>query len=644
MPTPTTPQRERQRQQRQSPRTSRPRGSRRSTTAGAGRPQRHGAPGSRGTRTRRSTRPATSRAARARRPPPPRPARATRRRRRRASSGPAPRRRPAAAARLRSALARSPPARLAFDLPGQSGSLCARRRPRSLALRHPAPRAPQVGAVSGREGYPPTSGPAARARYPRAPWRTSGFRRASTGARPPPPTRSRARGSEDGKGESIWDRFSHTPGRVKDGDTGDVACDSYHRFDEDVALLREMNLTSYRFSIAWPRIQPDGTRRGEPEGPRLLPAPGGRPAGRRASDRFPTLYHWDLPQALEDAGGWTARDTAGRFADYAEIVVRALGDRVSDWMILNEPSVFLAMGYLAGRPRARAGAGLDTWLPASHVVNLAQARAFQAMRAAAGGARIGSAFAFSPCVPMRRHGGGSRPPPSAGTASRTPGSSIRPSAGGYPAVHADGLPARAMGIRDGRRRAPARAPRLHRHQPLHAGRRPGPRGRSLRVGALPVRPMGLDQGPQTDAGWEVWPDALYDMLMRLTRDYDRPVLEITENGCSYADGPDERRRDRRRPAGRLSARATWRPRPGRSATVPTCAATTPGACSTTSSGTQGYARALRPVLGRLRHRRAHPEATPRASTPASPTATASSPEPRAPRSEGEIRCRTSCSS
>ena len=122
---------------------------------------------------------------------------------------------------------------------------------------------------------------------------------------------------EDGKGESIWDRFTHTPGKIKKGHTGDVACDSYHRYAEDIALMREMNQTSYRFSIAWPRIQPNGS--GPPNAKGLdhyrrlidaLLAAGIRP--------FPTLYHWDLPQVLEDAGGWPERSTAFHFAEYAD--------------------------------------------------------------------------------------------------------------------------------------------------------------------------------------------------------------------------------------------------------------------------------------------------------------------------------------
>jgi beta-glucosidase len=341
--------------------------------------------------------------------------------------------------------------------------------------------------------------------------------------------------NEDGKGHSIWDRFSHTPGRIRNEDTGDVACDSYHRYKEDIALLREMNLTSYRFSISWPRIQPDGRGAVNPKGldyyGRLvdgLLAEGIRP--------FPTLYHWDLPQRLEDEGGWTSRDTAGRFADYAEIATRSLGDRVSDWMIFNEPSTFLGLGYLAGI-HAPGRHGLDQWLPATHVVNLAQGQAFQAMRTNAGDARIGTAYAFSPCVPMKDTEA------DAAAAERWHGATnawfLDPALGrGYPAVHAGGLPEQAMGIRPSDATA-VLAPLdfIGVNLYLRTGIETcdgGPFG----VDAKPTAPMGLNQGPRTDCGWEVWPNALYDMLMRLTADYEEPDIEITENGCAYGDAPD----------------------------------------------------------------------------------------------------------
>ena len=195
---------------------------------------------------------------------------------------------------------------------------------------------------------------------------------------------------EDGKGESIWDRYTHEGGHVKNNDTGDRACDSYHRFDEDVKLLQQMNCTSYRFSISWPRIQPNGRGAVNAKGldyyRRLsdtLLAAGIRP--------FPTLYHWDLPQALEDAGGWPERDLAGRFADYAEIVMKGLGDLVTDWMIFNEPMIFTIMGYLVGI-HAPGRRSLDDFLRATHTVNLAQGDALRAMRACDSNARIGTAF------------------------------------------------------------------------------------------------------------------------------------------------------------------------------------------------------------------------------------------------------------
>ncbi len=350
--------------------------------------------------------------------------------------------------------------------------------------------------------------------------------------------------AEDGKGESIWDRFCHRSGRIAGGDSGDVACDSYHRFPEDVALLREMNCTSYRFSISWPRIQPTG------HGPTLA---AGLDYYRRLVDAlleagiepFPTLYHWDLPQALQDRGGWPERDTAGRFADYADVVVRALGDRVKDWILLNEPSIFTTMGYWVGI-HAPGIADPDAFLRATHVVNLAQAAGFAAVRAARSDARIGSAMAFSPCEPAGDDEA------DAAAAERfhrfTNAWYLEPALHGrYPEAFVDGVPFDRMGVRPDDLEA-LRAPfdfigvNLYmraciRHVPDDA----------LGVQARPAG-IGGSEGPRTDFGWEIWPRALSDMVLRLTRDYDRPVLEITENGCSYGDGPgtDGRIRDARR--------------------------------------------------------------------------------------------------
>ena len=152
---------------------------------------------------------------------------------------------------------------------------------------------------------------------------------------------------EDGKGESIWDRFTHTPGKVKGGTTGDVACDQYHLYAQDMALAKRLNQKSYRFSISWPRIQPSGTGAPNMKGidhysrfVDVMLENGLRP--------FCTIYHWDLPQALEDRGGWPNRDLAGYYADYAGILAKHLGDRITVWAPFNMPWSFTYMGYGVG--------------------------------------------------------------------------------------------------------------------------------------------------------------------------------------------------------------------------------------------------------------------------------------------------------
>ncbi len=342
--------------------------------------------------------------------------------------------------------------------------------------------------------------------------------------------------NEDGKGESIWDRFAHTPGRIQTGETGDVACDSYHRFEEDVALLKEMNLSSYRFSIGWPRIQPDGRGAVNSKGldyyARLVDAL--LEAGIRP---FPTLYHWDLPQTLEDAGGWPERDTAERFADYAAIVARALGDRVDGWMIFNEPSVFTTLGYVLGI-HAPGRQDLDAYLRATHVVNLAQGAAFRALRSVRADLRIGTAFNMSACEPA---GDDPADVEAAERWHRLMNVWFLETAlhGRYPDAFVDGPPLERMGVRDGDLelvKAPLDFLGINLYNRTIVKAQPEDPNRLC---AQPVGPSGGNDGPRTDFGWEVWPDALYDMIMRVTRDYDTPVIEVTENGCSYADGPGE---------------------------------------------------------------------------------------------------------
>jgi beta-glucosidase len=348
----------------------------------------------------------------------------------------------------------------------------------------------------------------------------------------------------DGRGESIWDRFAKTPGRIANGDSPEMACDSYRRFGDDLALLRQMGCTSYRFSIAWPRIQPTGRGAANARGldyyRRVVDGLLG--AGIRP---LPTLYHWDLPQALQDAGGWASRDTAGRFADYTEVVLRALADRVDTWILLNEPHIFTSLGYWLGI-HAPGIQDVDAFLRATHTANLAQGLGAAAARAVRADLRVGTAFNFSPCEPARDSAADVR---AAERFHRFQNAWFLEPAlrGRYPDAFVDGVPEARMGIQDGDE-ARVRAKldfigvnlymrtlvRHHGEDPL----------------GLQARPSGMGgrEGPRTDFGWEVWPASLYDMCMRLTKDYDRPVLEVTENGCSYGDapGPDGRVRDVRR--------------------------------------------------------------------------------------------------
>jgi beta-glucosidase len=202
--------------------------------------------------------------------------------------------------------------------------------------------------------------------------------------------------TEDGRGPSIWDTFARMPGAVFHGETADVACDHYHRLERDLDLMAQLGLKAYRFSIAWPRVQPDG-RNVNPIGldfyDRLVD-------GLLARDIAPivTLYHWDLPQALQDRGGWANRTTADRFADYATTVVRRLGDRVGRWITLNEPWVSAFVGHFEGRhaPGIRDEAAA---LVAAHHLLLAHARGMERIRAAAPRAKAGITLNLSDVVP-----------------------------------------------------------------------------------------------------------------------------------------------------------------------------------------------------------------------------------------------------
>lgn len=344
---------------------------------------------------------------------------------------------------------------------------------------------------------------------------------------------------EDGKGESIWDHFAHTPGKIKNGDTGDVACDSYHRWQEDIALMRAMNVNSYRFSLSWPRIQPGGSGPQNSKGldsySRLVDAL----LGARIRP-FVTLYHWDLPQALDEAGGWPNRDTASRFADYVELTARALGDRVSDWMLFNEPAAFTYHGYLEGI-HAPGHQSIFDFLRASHTVNLAQAAGFRALKSVRPQARVGTAFSMSACEPA------SNSEEDKLAAERAHAITnlwfLDPALNGrYPEAFAF-FPETGMGIKSGdleKMRAPLDFIGINLYyRTIASAPSTLERISHTQQWLFPVKMAGGQQGAKTDIGWEVWPQALYDVVTRITRDFNRPQIEITESGCAYNDGPDQ---------------------------------------------------------------------------------------------------------
>jgi len=337
---------------------------------------------------------------------------------------------------------------------------------------------------------------------------------------------------EDGRGESIWDRFSHTPSKVANGDTGDVACDHYHRWREDIALMGQLGLDAYRFSIAWPRVVPTGqvpvNHLGLDFYDRLVD--GLLEAGITP---WATLYHWDLPQALQDAGGWPARDTVEAFLIYADAVTRRLGDRVTNWITFNEPWVASIIGHLWG-VHAPGLTDLSAALATSHHLLLAHGLAVPLIRANSPGAQVGITLNLAPGVPDNP-----ADESSVAAARSFDGYMNRwfldPIAGrGYPedmlAIYGDAAP----DVREGDLAAIA-APTdflgVNYYFPAHVS--------AATEGLMPfTMAMGEPGGESLTAmGWTVEPDSLEDILLRLTREYDAKPIYITENGAAY-DDPD----------------------------------------------------------------------------------------------------------
>ena len=344
----------------------------------------------------------------------------------------------------------------------------------------------------------------------------------------------------DGRGPSVWDVFSHTKGRVKNGDTGDIACDHYNKFSDDIILMRELGVDSYRFSVSWPRIFPIGTedkinQSGMDFYDRLVDT-----LLENNITPFVTLNHWDIPQGLEDLGGWTNRDMVQQFVKYSHYLSRDLGDRVANWITHNEPWCISFLGYVEGRkPPGLKGAWAKSLHTAHHLL-LSHGKAVPEIKSNVRNAKVGITLNLNTAIPA--------------------------SNSEYDKKECDFYDAQFN--------------RLY-LDPLYKKKYPKLLfDRLLEKGAIKqsdlnfieegdlrtistptdflgvnyysravIRDENIDEalnekhkvtmGPKTDFGWEVYPRGIYDLLKRLQDEYSVNEIMITENGCSYGDGPNE---------------------------------------------------------------------------------------------------------
>jgi beta-glucosidase len=325
----------------------------------------------------------------------------------------------------------------------------------------------------------------------------------------------------DGRGESIWDRFSHTPGKVTNGDTGDVACDHYHRFSEDIKLMKDLGIQGYRFSVAWPRILPTGKNQinwlGLDFYDRLVDM-----LLMNNIQPYLTLYHWDLPQALQDNGGWANRDTCGYFADYAAIMARRLGDRVKNWYTINEPWVVAFLGNKTGE-MAPGFTDEKLALQISHNLMVAHGKAMQAIRADRPDVKAGIVLSLSSYEPLTdteqdKH--------LADYAWRTDGSIF--------------LDALFRGYYDPKlfERYGDKAPQIAPGDMALISQRMDTLGVNHYFRIVLHKDDWVPHVPgakETDMGWEINGDAFYRLLTKIHKDYDLPPIYITENGAAFKD-------------------------------------------------------------------------------------------------------------
>jgi beta-glucosidase len=329
---------------------------------------------------------------------------------------------------------------------------------------------------------------------------------------------------EDGRGESVWDRFSATPGKVRGGDTGEIACDFYHRYRDDVQLMRELGLDAFRFSIAWPRVLPAGRGNINAAGldfyDRLVDS-----LLEHEIEPFATLFHWDTPQALEDAGGWPARATAEAFVEYVQIVVGRLGDRVRFWTTHNEPWVHAWIGHAWGEHAPGRTSEADAVAAAHHLL-LSHGWAVDAIREASPGAQVGISLNLHHAYPH------SSSPEDEAAAWQIDGEGNRwfldpIFRGAYPADLLERNELVAPLVRDGdleSMAAPIDFLGVNNYFRFLVG-----------AGADGPRLLPNPEVQHTAMGWEVYPDGLYRLLVRVAEDYAPPGIYVTENGAAFGD-------------------------------------------------------------------------------------------------------------
>lgn len=331
----------------------------------------------------------------------------------------------------------------------------------------------------------------------------------------------------DGRGLSIWDTYCRQKGRIANGDTGDIACDHYHRYPEDVGLLKRLGVGAYRFSVSWPRLLPHGHGKINQAGidfyNRLIDS-----LLAEGIEPWLCLYHWDLPQAIDDSGGWPNRDCAGWFADYALLVGNRFGDRVKRFATFNEPSVFTLFGYAFGW-QAPGMTDREAFLRTVHHVNLAHGAAVDVLRSAVPGSMIGAIHNIQPCRPA------SDAPQDIEAAAKLdlywnrafPEPQLL---GRYPAELTDAID---PFVRPGDLAAICRKTDwfgLNHYSPIYA--------RADQAGVLGFAWAGPPKGSEhSEVGWQIDPDAFRDTLTAVSNQYGLPIY-VTENGAGGKDALD----------------------------------------------------------------------------------------------------------